>query len=147
MARINFRRVIIGGLTAGLMANVFDFVITSYLLADDLADMAARLNLNATPTGASIAVFVVVDFIWGLLLVFTYAAIRPRFGPGPKAAMISGIILWLAVSLVEAQITAVGIWTLPGYLKGGVLYLLSAIVSSLVGAALYREENESVASG
>jgi hypothetical protein len=142
MSGINFGRVVAGGLVAGLVANVFDFVITSYLLASDLEATIARLNLNAAAMDASVWVFVVVDFIWGLLLVFTYAAIRPRFGPGPKTAVISGLLPWLAISLLEAQISAMGISTLPFYLKGAALYLVSAIVASLVGAALYKEKDE-----
>jgi hypothetical protein len=91
MSGINVGRVIVGGLAAGFVANVFDFIITSYLLANELAGTIARLNLNAAAIESSVWAFVIVDFIWGLLLVFTYAAIRPRFGPGPKTAIISGV--------------------------------------------------------
>ena len=31
--------------------------------------------------------FIVVDFVLGLIVVWTYAAMRPRFGPGPKGLM------------------------------------------------------------
>ncbi len=140
MSGINIERVIVGGLAAGLVANVFDFLITSYAFASDMSAMTARLNLDAAAVESAVWVFVVVDFIWGLLLVFTYTAIRPRFGPGPKAALISGVLPWLAISLVEAQISAIGIWTWPSYLKGAGLYLASALVASLVGAALDKEQ-------
>jgi len=43
---INLRRVILGGFVAGLVANVFDFVITSYLMAAEFAAMLARLNVG-----------------------------------------------------------------------------------------------------
>lgn len=92
MAGINVGRVIVGGLVAGLVANVFDFVISSYLLADDIAEMIGRLNLSVAAFQSAVWVFVVVDFAWGLLLVFTYAAIRPRFGSGAKTAVISGVL-------------------------------------------------------
>jgi hypothetical protein len=98
MSGINVGRVIVGGLAAGFVANVFDFIITPYLLANELAGTIARLNLNAAAIESSVWAFVIVDFIWGLLLVFTYAAIRPRFGPGPKTAIISGVLPWIAIS-------------------------------------------------
>ena len=140
MHKINLRRVILGGLVAGLVANLFDFVITSYLLGADLEAMAARLNLHPSDAWPSaLWVFIGGDFIWGLLLVFTYAAVRPRFGPGPKTAMISGALLWAATAVLTAQLSAAGIRTLPSYLKAGALYLVSAVVSSLVGAMLYKE--------
>jgi hypothetical protein len=85
-----------------------------------------------------------VDFIWGFLLVFTYAALRPRFGPGPKTAVIGAILPWIAISLLEAQISAMGVVTPLYYVKGAALYLVSAILASLVGAALYKETPEFV---
>lgn len=140
MAQINLRRVFLGGLLAGIVANLFDFVINSYVLEADLAKMAARLNLSpADAWPSALWIFIGGDLIWGLLLVFTYAAIRPRFGPGPKTAMISGVLLWAAIAVLTAQISAAGIRTLPSYLNAGALYLLSAVVSSLVGAAFYKE--------
>ena len=139
MSGINWRRVILGGLVAGLVANAFDFVITSYLMATAFASMMARLNIDAASTRSWIWVFAVADFIWGLLLVFTYAAIRPRFGPGPRTAVISGLMLWLVVAITAVILLAMGLHTPQSYFKSSALYLASALVSSLVGAALYKE--------
>jgi hypothetical protein len=80
-----------------------------------------------------------MDFLWGLLLVFTYAAIRPRFGAGPKTAVISGTMLWLAFAISAILMLALGLHTAQSFTKSATLYLVSAIVSSLVGAALYKE--------
>jgi hypothetical protein len=71
MSGINVRRVILGGLAAGLMANAFDFVITTYLMATEFAAMMARLNVETEPSQSWTAVFVALDFLWGGLLVFT----------------------------------------------------------------------------
>ncbi len=140
MSRINLGRVLIGGLVAGVVANVFDFVFNTYLLVDESADMASRLNLNSARVQASLTTWIVVDFVWGLLLVFTYAAIRPRFGPGPKTAAIGGITIWLAVTVTFAGLMSMGVFTQAAYLKSSVLYLVSAIAASLAGAALYKED-------
>jgi hypothetical protein len=141
MAGINVRRVIVGGLVAGVVANVFDFVIASYLIKADLDAMGARLHLSASDAWPSaIGIFIGTDLVWGVLLVFTYAAIRPRFGPGPKTAILSGILPWVAIAILTLQLSAVGIRTLPSYLKAAALYLISAIVTGLVGAMLYKEE-------
>ena len=136
---INARRVILGGLVAGLVANAFDFVITSYLMVTEFASMMARVNVGEAAVQSWLWVFAVADFIWGLLLVFTYAAIRPRFGPGPKTAVISGLMLWLVVAIFGVLLLAMGLHTPQSYLKSSTLYLVSALVSSLVGAALYKE--------
>jgi hypothetical protein len=139
MPGIKVRRVIVGGLVAGLLANGFDFAITTYLMATEFAGMMTRLNIGREPSQAWIWAFAAMDFLWGLLLVFTYAAIRPRFGPGPKTAIISGTILWLAFAIAAVVMLALGLHTLQSYTKSATLYLVSAIVCSLVGAALYRE--------
>jgi hypothetical protein len=139
MPGINVRRVLLGGLVAGLVANAFDFVITSYVMATEFASMLARLNLSEAAMRPWIALFAAADFIWGVLLVFTYAAMRPRFGPGPKTAVVSGVTLWLASAIAVSILMAIGLHTPQSYLKSSALYLVSAVVSSLAGAALYKE--------
>lgn len=139
MGGINFSRVVVGGLVAGVVANALDFVIQTYLMTKEMTDMAQRLNLSAATMESSMTTWIIVDFVWGLLLVFTYAAIRPRFGPGPRTAVIGGLMLWLAVSAVFAGLTAMGLYTQQAYIKSSVLMLVSTLVPSLVGAALYKE--------
>lgn len=139
MAPINVQRVILGGLVAGLVANAFDFVITSYLMASEFNAMLTRLGVSETDAQAWIPVFAVADFIWGFLLVFTYAAIRPRFGPGPATAVIAAVVLWLAFAIAMLVLMAMSLHTVASYVKSAGLYLLSAIVSSIAGASLYQE--------
>jgi hypothetical protein len=140
MSRINLGRVVIGGLVAGIVANAFDFVFNTYMLVDESAAMVSRLNLNSARVQSSVTTWIVVDFLWGLLLVFTYAAIRPRFGPGPKTAVIGGITIWLAVTVTFAGLMSMGVFTQAAYVKSSALYLISALAASLAGAALYKED-------
>jgi hypothetical protein len=139
MAGINTRRVILGGLVAGLIANAFDFVITTFLMATEFDSMLARINVSEEAVQEWIPIFAIADFVWGLLLVFAYAAVRPRFGAGPRTAVISSIMLWLVIAIFALLLLAMGLHSLQSYLKSSTLYLISAVVSSLVGAALYRE--------
>src|SRR5574341_2130135 len=140
MTHINWRQVVVGGLVAGLVANAFDFAITTYLMAPEFASMLARLNVDGAASRAWIPVFAAADFVWGLLLIFTYAAIRPRFGPGPRTVIIGGFMLWLVIAIFEVLLLAIGLHTPQSYLKGCALYLVAALVSSIIGARLYNEE-------
>ncbi len=140
MSRINIARAAIGGLVAGVVANAVDFVTNKYLMSAENTDMMQRLNLSAAAMESSIPTWIVIDFIWGLVLVFSYAAIRPRFGPGPKTATIAGVTLWLAVNAWFAGMSAMGIMPTPAFLKGAVLSLVSTLAAVLVGAAIYKEE-------
>src|SRR5438309_1826934 len=89
MGRINWSRVILGGLLAGLVLNVVDYIYYGVVMKQDMA--AAMQALGKQPIPDSIIwVFVVWDFVMGIGLVWLYAAIRPRFGAGVKTAGIAG---------------------------------------------------------
>jgi hypothetical protein len=141
MASINIGKVVIGGLAAGLVANVIDFVTNTYVLAGDWEVFAKAHNLDpAAMTSPSTAVtWVVVDFLMGIILVFAYAAIRPRFGPGPKTAVISGLLIFVAVSLVLYGFANMGLMTMNMFFTGSIGAIVSTLASSLVGAAIYKE--------
>ena len=140
MSGINVSRVAIGGLAAGVVANALDYVINTYLMHAEGIDMVQRLNLPADAWQVAMVTWIVVDFIWGLLLVFAYAAMRPRFGPGPGTAVIAGLVLWAAVTAVFAGLTSTGIYTEQAYIKNSALFLVSTMAASLVGAYLYKED-------
>jgi len=139
MGRINVSRLVMGGLAAGVVANALDYVINRYLMQAEGEAMMTRLNLSTDVVASSVPVWIIVDFIYGMLLVFTYAAMRPRFGAGPKTAAISGGTLWLAICAIFAGLTAMGIYTGPAFVKSSALTLVSTMAASLTGAYLYKE--------
>ena len=99
MSGINAGRVLGGGLLAGLVFNILDFAANQMLRSDWEAAMT-RLNLptSALEAPSVMVTWIAVDFLFGILVVWTYAAIRPRFGPGPKTAAMAG-------SVIPAEIT------------------------------------------
>jgi len=140
MARMNTGRLILGGLVAGVVANGLDYVINAFLMKREMDDLIQRLNLNQIVVNDSMLTWIIVDFVWGLLLVFTYAAMRPRFGPGPKTAVVSGATLWIAVCAMFAGLASMGIYTEQAFIKSAALTFVSTMAASLVGAAIYKEE-------
>ena len=93
---MNIGRVIAGGLLAGLIVNIGETILNMVVLADDMQSALEARNLPAM-TGAGIGVFVAMAFGLGILMVWLYAAIRPRFGPGPRTAVMAGLAIWLLV--------------------------------------------------
>ena len=81
-----------------------------------------------------------VDFIYGLLIVFTYAAIRPRFGPGVKTAIIAGLAVFLSPTIVLFGFTQMGMLTMAMFVKGTIGGIVSTLAASVAGAAIYKEE-------
>lgn len=133
-------RVILGGLLAGLVINVGEFILNEPILGEQW--QAAMESLNREPMGGqAIAVFVVLAFLVGIACVYTYAAIRPRFGAGAKTAVCAGLLVW-ALAYLYPAIGAVPTDIFPTSLLAiGTLWGLFEIpIATVAGAWLYREE-------
>jgi hypothetical protein len=141
MSGINTGKVITGGLLAGLVFNILDMVVMGVLLAEEMQANAVRLGLDpaAMEGTAGMATWVVIDFLFGILVVWTYALIRPRLGPGPKTAIVAGLVLYLAVTLIMAGMTQGGMMTWPVFVKMSALSIVTTIAGSVVGAWAYTE--------
>ena len=139
MSAINTGRVIGGGLLAGVALNAADFAWQA-VLKDEMAAMVERLQLPATVMEPASAIpWVIVDFLYGILIVLNYAAMRPRFGPGPKTALLAGFMLYAAVTAVLYGFMTMGVFTETQFVKNAACYAVSTAVGSLVGAWFYRE--------
>jgi len=139
VAAINTRGLIVGGLVAGLIINVSEYVLNEPVLGADM--MAAMAAHNLPPIGGSaIAVFVIMGFALDLLLVWLYAAIRPRFGPGPKTAATAAAVVWfLAYFWSTVGFGMMGVFPARLLLIGLVWGLVELFVAALVGGRLYSE--------
>ena len=139
MAMINTRGVVVGGLVAGLIINVSEYILNEPVLG---AQMASQLTAHNLPPigGNAIAVFVILGFLLGLVLVWLYAAIRPRFGAGPKTAAIAGGLVWFLDYFCGAiGFGALGLFPTNLIIIALVWGLIELIVAALVGARLYSE--------
>jgi hypothetical protein len=139
MGRINWGRVVAGGLLAGVVLNIIDFLVYGKWLASDWAAAMQALGKPGAMTNL-VPLFVVLDFVYGIGLVWLYAAIRPRFGAGPKTAVIAGLALWFFVGLLHALGEApMGVFPQRLYTIGVVVYLIQAPLAAVVGAYVYKE--------
>ena len=139
VARINTRGLVVGGLVAGLIINISEFILNEPVLG---ADMRAAMTAHNLPPigGSAIAVFVTLGFALGLLLVWLYAAIRPRFGPGPKTAAVAGVLVWfLAYFWSTVGFGMMGVFPARLLVIGLVWGFVELIVAALVGGRIYTE--------
>ena len=141
MAGINTGKVITGGLLAGLVFNVLDFLSNTVIFGSEIQANFARLGLDpaAMETPMGIATWVAIDFLFGIVAVWTYAAIRPRFGAGARTAAYAGGVLWLAVSLVIFGFAQAGMFPMGLFLKYGLMALVINVVGAIAGAWAYKE--------
>ncbi len=137
MGKINVGKLIIGGLAAGVVLNIGDYVINEIILKDTFAAvMTAR---NIAPEAMNMATLVALDFAMALLLVFTYAAIRTRFGAGPKTAIVAGLMVAMITGVQAAYFVGMGMFTWDVWAPAAALSTVDLIIASLVGGALYSE--------
>ena len=139
MGKINLGRVILGGLLAGLVLNIVDYVVYGVVMMSDME--AVMRDLGREPVAAAqILWFVVIDFLFGILLVYLYAAIRPRFGPGPGTAVKAGLLVWVAAALLHGLAEMqMGIFPPRFYMIGIVVSLIAFPLAAVAGARLYHE--------
>jgi hypothetical protein len=138
---MNSGKVVVGGLAAGLVLNVGDFLINTQVLAAENAAFLKRLGLDpaALESFSGMLPWIVIDFLMGVLMVWTYAAIRPRFGPGVSTAIIAALIPFLGVTLVLAGFTSMGVFPTATFVKGSVASLVNMAIGSVAGAWVYTE--------
>jgi len=145
MERINIGRVLLGGIVAGIVGNILGYLVDGVILAPQWN--AALKALGKTDfTVNQIIAFNIIGLAYGVFAVWLYAAIRPRYGAGPKTALCAGLAVWVAGVLLP-NASMMGITGLfPSDLTtmttlAGIVEWAAAI---LAGAAIYKEGAESV---
>jgi hypothetical protein len=136
---INGGRVIMGGLAAGLVINISEMILNLWALGQPMAEAMKAHNLPEF-SGGSIALFMVLGFVQGIVTVWLYAAARPRLGPGPKTALLIALAIWFLAYLFPGIVfDAMGLFS-NGITAISVIWGLAEIaLASLAGAWLYRE--------
>lgn len=139
MAKINLGRVIMGGLLAGVVLNVGEYILNQPILGDEWEAAMRALNLEPA-SGSAVALYVIWSFVMGIAIVWIYAAIRPRFGPGPKTAVIAGLSVWFLVWLMGFGATMItGMFPTSLVLVTLLWALVEVTLAALAGGWLYRE--------
>ena len=140
MGKINWGRVVLGGLLAGVVLNIVDFLTYGVWLKPDMAAAMTTLGKSPAAMDSAIPLWVALDFVSGIGLVWVYAAIRPRFGAGVKTAVIAGLAVWFFVGLVH-QIGESPMGFMPQRLMtiGTCVALISIPLATVVGAYVYKE--------
>jgi hypothetical protein len=140
MSQINVVGVLKGGLAAAVIMNISEFVLHVPIAGVQAANELALRNLPAAEGGPQIAMFVALTAMLGFMSVWLYAAIRPRLGPGPKTAMVGGLIVWACSYLFSAiHMAAIGMHSMGLTVLLIVWSAIEMIVASSVGAYLYKE--------
>jgi hypothetical protein len=139
---INASKVLTGGLAAGVVANVIGYLGFGLWLGPrmetEMAAVAPALMQGEEPAGGMIAV-IVVQLVVGLLLVWLYAAIRPRFGPGMKTAFYAALVVWICSFLFHLDFLFSGLMSSATYALAAIVSMVQLVAAAGVGGMLYQE--------
>ena len=134
---MNINRVILGGLLAGIVYFLGDGLVHGVLLKQQ---WAAILGPQTQQDLHSPAYFLPYDLLKGLAVMWIYAGIRPRFGPGPKTAVLAGLAGWfLVIPVALLGLLPMNFFSAQFVMLWSVYGVVPMVVGALVGGWIYRE--------
>lgn len=141
MPRINWGRLILGGVVAAIIMFFTDGFIHERLVRADWAAVYAGLKAaEPEPHGSSMAYFAMYELGRGLIAMLLYATMRTHFGAGPKTAVLAAIAAWIAFSITgPAQFIPLGFFSTALWMKVGAMHLVTTILATITGAAMYKD--------
>ena len=145
MGKINWGRVLLGGLLAGAVNNLLQFAVNSLYLFREWRTVIDTRGLPSVERTEFTWLFTILNVLAGVFVVWLYVMFRPRCGPGPKTAVLAGLVFWLVSTMGP-----IVVWNWSGMFTpllalvwathlGTYTYLVIAVVMTVVGAWPYKE--------
>ena len=141
MGRINWRLVFLGGLLAWIVLVVLGYTAWAIYLNKLWNDALEALGHQIHESIGFHIFWIVCYLVGGILAVWLYAAIRPRYGAGPKVALLAGFIFWVLSGLSFAvMLGSFGLFPVSLLVIDSLTYLVMVVVATLLGAYIYQDQ-------
>lgn len=139
MARINWARVLLGALVCFVVSFILQMVWGLVMEKRMMAALSEEMRQTMMSPQA-MAVYVAFTLLVCFVSIWIYAAIRPRYGPGPRTAVVAAVLVW-SLTGVTATVTHWTLRIMPSDLLAICLVwaLIATIISTMAGAWAYRE--------
>lgn len=137
MKTIKWSRVAVCGVVTGVVWTVLSAISTWFVGAD--FNSAVPGNQIFAPSARLATFLFTVNLAGGIWAMWLYAAIRPRYGAGPKTAAVAGFSWWIVSSLADATWASFRLVPVKALLPLSAVSLPEMIVAALIGAWLYKE--------
>ena len=140
IGKINYGRVISGGIVAGVISGFLDWFVNGVLMGQMWEDAMKSLNRSNALSGAFLPYLFLTFILGGILLVWVYAAIRPRFGAGLPTAVLAGLVVWAFAGLLPNVMNGVmGLYSPRLIFYSTLAGVIEIVVGAIAGAALYND--------
>jgi hypothetical protein len=142
MGKINWTRVLLGGLIAGVVGNVFQFAAWVPLVGRSLSGALQTLGHPMQETVGTTVLMVVLIFVMGIAAIWLYAAIRPRYGAGPGTAALAGVAAGVFMAVLPDIAWGLTLRLIPAtvWVGDAVVGLVAIVIATVLGAWVYKEE-------
>ncbi len=140
MTKVNLRRVLLGGVLGGLVVDLLGYAVNGRMLG---AEWTAEMHALGHPTVSTYEIMWVniLGILGGVIAVYLYAAMLPRFGAGTLTAVRAGLIVWVVGALIPnaSFMYLSGLFTQRLAVDTTAGALAGTLVGTIVGSALYSE--------
>ena len=135
MGKTNWKRVLLGGLLAGIVLFVLGNAAWVIYLGKPWSSATEALGYPY-PSRA-----IVLQLVVGIFAIWLYSAIRPRYGAGPKTAVVAGVAFWVMSALfANISLGFAGLFPANLLLIESLTSLFLYVVATLAGAWIYKEQ-------
>ena len=142
MERINIFRVLLAGLLASIAFIIIEFIvegIASLAFGFNEAELAKQYFPDIILSGTRYQIVNIIYLISTCTLaVWLYAVFLPKFGSGPKTAVIAGLVVIALIVLFLVNQVNMGIYPLKPALFSLILGLIEFPVSIVAGTTFYK---------
>lgn len=141
MTKINFGRLLAGGLIASVLLFLTDGFLHEQVFKQYWDYLYQGLGAKQPePHSTSLVYFFIFELGRGFLAIFIYALMRPFYGQGPKTAVLSAIVAWLAFSVTApAEFIPLGFYGRRLWVMVAAAQLVTSIAANLLAAWIYRD--------
>ena len=141
MGKTNWKRVFLGGLLAMAVIRILGYLASVFYLEKVWHPAMEALGLS-TQFSVELIVFMFARSLGvGILAVWLYSAILPRYGAGPKTAVIAGLAVWILNDVLPAiTLGEAGLYPANVLVINSLTSLVRYTIATLAGAWIYKEE-------
>ena len=138
---INLKSVITSGLVAGIVISISAITMVP-VVGNEMDTILANRGLPPL-SNLDMLYFCCVSFIYGIFLIFLYAALKPQFKSKTKTAIITSIIVWILANVICNVANVVyGFMPVKITVIGIIWGLMEFLLATLVASRLYERNQK-----